>query len=296
MRLHAERPEEGFGAAALSATEKGRARSLLELLGESSAEIRRGVDAALLERERELERRISGKAEKQVRLLNRKHTKAEAAAAVKELDALTADLERTQSRIRETSPQYAALTHPVPLNLAEIQSNVLDQDTVLLEYALGPEKSFVWVVTPSSMEVFDLPPRAEIEPAVRRVYSLLTARNQKPPKEAPEARANRIRQADEAFFSAAAKVSRMLLDPVASKIRNKRLLLVGEGVLQYLPFAALPEPGTGGTTNAPPLIARHRNHHGAVVICDGGSAAGNRRPQARGKSPGDPGRSGFQRR
>jgi len=34
-------------------------------------------------------------------------------------------------------------------------------------------------------------------------------------------------------------------------------LLVGEGVLQYLPFAALPEPGTRGTTNSPPLIARH---------------------------------------
>src|SRR5262249_50713768 len=59
MRLHSERPSEGFGAAALLATEKGRARSLLELLTESGTEIRNGVDAALLDRERELERQIS---------------------------------------------------------------------------------------------------------------------------------------------------------------------------------------------------------------------------------------------
>src|SRR6185503_120969 len=97
MRLHREEPEEGFGAAALSATEKARARSLLELLGEPAAEIRRGVDAVLLKRERELERRISGKAEQQVRLLSGKHTNVAAAAAEKELDSLTADLEQVQS-------------------------------------------------------------------------------------------------------------------------------------------------------------------------------------------------------
>ena len=52
-------------------------------------------------------------------------------------------------------------------------------------------------------------------------------------------------------------VTRMLLDPVASRIEGKRLLIVGEGVLQYLPFAALPEPGTGEHGKAPPLIANH---------------------------------------
>jgi CHAT domain-containing protein len=36
----------------------------------------------------------------------------------------------------------------------------------------------------------------------------------------------------------------MLLGPAAAHIGNKRLLIVGEGVLKYLPFGALPEPGT----------------------------------------------------
>ena len=56
QRLHAEQPASGFDAAAFRAAERGRARSLLEVLGESGVEIRRGVDTALLDRERELQR------------------------------------------------------------------------------------------------------------------------------------------------------------------------------------------------------------------------------------------------
>src|SRR5262249_23551944 len=68
MRLHAARPGEGFGSTALLASERGRARSLLELIAEAGSEIRRGADAVLLDRERELERLISVKAEQQTRL------------------------------------------------------------------------------------------------------------------------------------------------------------------------------------------------------------------------------------
>ena len=252
MRLHAQQPAKGFDAAALLASERGRARSLIELLGESGAEIRRGVDSALLSRERELGRLISAKAELQTRLLNGKHTDAAATIAEKELDALTVEFEQVQSRIRQASPQYAALSHPAPLDLNEIQTQVLDGSTVLLEYALGARKSFLWVVTQSSMESFELPPRRDIEAAARRVYELLTARNQRPGMETAAARLARVRQSDSAYLAAAGVASRMLLGPAVSHIGNKRLLIVGEGVLQYLPFGALPEPGTDT-----PLMVSH---------------------------------------
>jgi len=259
MHLHAERPREGFDAAALLASERGKARSLLELLAEVGTEIRQGVDATLLARERELDQLISAKAEQQTRLLAGKHADAEEAASEKELDDLTAELEQVKSRIRETSPQYAALTQPAPLGLREIQNNVLDQDTILLEYALGAEKSFLWAVTPSSVDVFALPSRGEIESAAKRLHELLTARNQRPQKETPAARAARVRQADEAFRPAAAKLANILIAPAGARIANRRLLIVGDGVLQYLPFAALPDPAFDPTTaaNPPPLIARH---------------------------------------
>jgi CHAT domain-containing protein/tetratricopeptide (TPR) repeat protein len=278
MRLHVEHPEEGFAAAALFASERGRARSLLELLHESSAEIRRGVDTALLVRERELERLISRKAEQQTR--SRNQMEAEAVAAVKELDALATELEQVQGRIRDTSPQYAALTHPMPLKLREIQTKVLDDDTVLLEYALGAQKSFVWLVTTTSMDVFELAPRAEIESAVRRLYDPLMARNQKPQGETPAARTRRIRRADQAYRSAAATATKMLLDSVGSRIAGKRLLIVGEGALQYLPFGALPEPGTGTHETAPQLIANHE-----IITAPSASVMAVLRQETAGRTP-----------
>jgi CHAT domain-containing protein/tetratricopeptide (TPR) repeat protein len=254
MRLDVQFPGQGFSAKALLASERGRARTLLETLGESGAEIRRGVDAALIERERELERLIAAKAERRTRLLSGKHNEADAAAMTRDLDALAGDLDGVQSKIRESSPQYAALTRPAPLDVREIQSKVLDEDTVLLEYTLGKDRSFLWVVTPSSFEAFELPARGRIEAAVQRVYELLTARNRRPSTETPPARAARVGQADQAYAAASTEASRILLTPAAARIEGKRLLIVGDGVLHYLPFAALPDPGSSIGT---PLVIGH---------------------------------------
>jgi CHAT domain-containing protein/Tfp pilus assembly protein PilF len=276
VRLNAEHPGEKFDRAALVASERARARSLLEMLGESGRAIRHGVDAALLARERQLEQLISAKAENQVRLLSREHTPADAAAAAKELDGLTTELEQVQGRIRETSPQYTALMQPVPLDVNDIQAKVLDTDTVMIEYALGTRNSFLWVVTRSSLDIFELPSRGEIEPTARRVYDLLTARNQKIENESPAARATRIRRADEAFGPAAAKASAMLLAPAAARIAGKRLLIVAEGVLQYLPFASLPEPDN----SAVPLIMNHE-----VITAPSASVVAVLRQETAGRKP-----------
>src|SRR5262249_18615037 len=196
MRLNKQQPAAGFDAAALQASEKGRARSLLELLAETGEEIRRGIDPALDERERALRLMISDKAAGQIRLLSSAHTEEQATAAAKEIDTLTTEYDQLQARIRQASPRYAALTQPVPLTLKEIQTELLDQDTLLLEYALGEGRSFLWAVTPTSIKSFELPKRAEIEPAARRVYELLTARNQKLASETSEQRRKRLQQVD----------------------------------------------------------------------------------------------------
>jgi len=244
MRLHKQHPAEGFDARAIQASEKARARSMLELLAEAGAEIRQGVDPSLVERERILRQSISEKADRQTRLLSGKHTDDEAAAAAKEMDALTTEYEQVQARIRHGSPRYAALTQPIPLGLKEIQAEALDDETLLLEYSLGEEKSFLWAVTRASLKSFELPKRAEIEPAARRVYELLVARNQNPPHETPQQRRRRLDQAELEFPKASATLSQMLLGPVASDLKSKRLLIVGEGVMQYVPFASLPNPAS----------------------------------------------------
>ncbi|HET8677704.1 MAG TPA: tetratricopeptide repeat protein, partial [Blastocatellia bacterium] len=257
MRLHKQRPSEGFDAAAFHASERSRARSLLELLKEAAAEIRQGVDPSLLERERLLRRSISDKADRQMRLLSGKHTQDQATAAAREIDDLTTEHEQVQARIRQTSPRYAALTEPAPLTLKQIQTEVLDDETLLLEYALGEEKSFLWAVTPKSMKSFELPNRSEIESSARRVYETLTARNRTIAKETLEQRRKRIEEADAEFRISSLALSRMLLGPVAAELKGKRLVIVGEGILQYTAFAALPGPDASPGVVSSPLIADH---------------------------------------
>ena len=252
MRLHKQNPAEGLDRAAFNASETARARTLLEQLTEASKEIRHGVEPALLESERSVGESIAKKAANQIKLLSGKHTEEEANAVAKELATLTADYEQIQARIRESSPQYAALVQPAPLKIDEIQQRVLDADTLLLQYSLGQETSYLWAVTPESIKTYELPKRSIIEPLARRAYELLTARNVNVPKETLEQRRQRLELAEAEYSKAAANLSQTLLGPVASELKNKRLMIVSDGVLQYIPFAGLPDP-----QDSRPLMVQH---------------------------------------
>ncbi|HEX6649926.1 MAG TPA: CHAT domain-containing protein [Pyrinomonadaceae bacterium] len=254
MRLHKENPTGGFDVAALKASENARARSLLESLMEASAEIGQGADPTLVARERTLRKLISDKAEQQLRLLSGNHTEEQAKSMSSDLDALTTEYEQVQTQIRQNSPRYSALTQPVSLGLQEIQSRLLDPETVLLEYALGEEKSYVFLVSTTSLKTFELPARAEVEKASRAVYDLVTASDRVVANETLDQRNQRLAQANNDYAASAATLSRMLLGPLGSELKSKRLLIVGEGILQYVPFAALPEPSARA---AQPLIATH---------------------------------------
>jgi len=247
MQMHRQNPAVAFDAVALAVSERARARSLLELLEESRADIRQGVDSSLLERERSLQQRLNARAAAQVSLLNRRHTPEQADAAAKELAAITAEYEEIQAQIRARSPRYAALTQPQPLGLKEIQQQALDEDTLLLEYALGEQRSYLWLVSQRSIDSYELPPRAEVEAAARRVYELLTVR----PK--------RWTPPDPQLIAQAKALSGMLLGPAAAQLGNKRLVVVAPGALSYLPFAALPTPDDEKrpATDYEPLIAKH---------------------------------------
>ena len=223
MRLHRSQPSAGHEATALQASEMARARSLLDILTESRADIRQGVDPALLERERNAQRQLSAAAERLSRLLGGKHTEEEEKAARQEVEVLVSEYQEVEAEIRAKSPRYAALTQPQPLTAQEIQQ-ALDKDTILLEYALGEERSYLWMVTQTSVKSFELPKRSVVEAQARRAYDLLVSKT------------------DALYPEALTSLSRTLLGPVADQLGRKRLLIVGEGALQYVPFGALPEP------------------------------------------------------
>jgi len=242
MRLHRRQPTAGFDVAALKTYEQARARSLIDMLAEASADIRQGVDPALLARERSLQQMLNAEAERQMRLFGDQHTEQSAAAVRRKIEELLTQLLAIEAELKAHSPRYAALTQPAPLGLAEIQTAVTDDATLLLEYSLGEERSYLWAVTATSFSSFELPPRAVIEAAARRCYELLTARNHYVKFETDDEKRERVKQADADYPNAAIALSDMLLGPIAAQLGRKRLLVVPDGALEYLPFAALTVP------------------------------------------------------
>ena len=285
MQLHQQRPGEGFAEKALEYSERARARGLLDLLAESRTDLRSGVQPALLARQQTLRQQLNAKAEVQTRFLSRKQTEAKAESIAREINELTVQLKDVEAEIRRASPRYASLTQPEPLKAGEIQKELLDEKTLLLEYALGEKASHLWVLSQTTVRAYRLPPRSEIEAAAKKFYELLTVRQ----STSPDA-LQKINDAEERLPAAAAQLSQMLLGPVASQLETKRLLLVAPGILEYLPFGALPGPtGSGGAGErenggkislSAPLIANHE-----IVTLPSASVLGVLRRAMAGKTP-----------
>ena len=237
MQLDKRQPSAGYQTAALDVSERARARSLLELLNEAHADLRQGVEPALLERERNLEQAINVKAERHAQLVADKDN-PEAQIVAGELNQLTTEYDEVKAQIKSKSPRYAALTQPQPLGLKEIQNRLLDDNSLLLEYMLGDERSYLWAVTRTEVSSYELPPRTQIEDAAQKFRKLLTA-NQPVAGESFDQRQARIKEADAHISEAATSLSQMILAPVTGKLGTKRLLIVPDGVLQYIPFQAL---------------------------------------------------------
>jgi CHAT domain-containing protein len=245
QRLHLADPTAGHAAAALTISERARARVLLESLVDARVDLRQGIEPALLERERLLQRQLNEAATQLSRSLGNPKGKDQATAVAERLDRLTAEYQRLQAQIRQQSPRYAAVTQPQPLDAAAIQQSVVDDDTVLLEFALGEERSWLWAVTPTTLTSVELPARSDIERAARALYQGLTAR-QRQAGESAATYATRVAAADKALEAQVGTVSRMLLGGIDRELsaewRGKRLVITAAGVLEYLPFAALRAP------------------------------------------------------
>ncbi len=222
MQLHRGDPSLDLHAAALHAAEKAKARTLLEMLAEAGVDFRQGVSIDLLRKENHLLKVLNAKAERQMRLLGEREKTKDLMTLAKEIDALTSQHRDLLAEIRSASPFYAAITHPQPLNVQEIQHQILGPDSVLLEFSLGEKRSYLWVVSQNHLESFVLPGRDDIEKTARKYYDVIRSNGD-------------LKE----IARAGTKLRRQLFSNVKFP-QQKRLLIVPEGVLQYVPFSALP--------------------------------------------------------
>ncbi|HVS00789.1 MAG TPA: CHAT domain-containing protein [Thermoanaerobaculia bacterium] len=262
MKRHGSQPNGGFAARALELSERAKARSLLDILTEAVADIRGGDD---LTRERELRGEVLALERYRQGLIGDKASTERVTEATRRLDEKRRLHRDVESRLKRSSPQYWALTNPEPLSARQLRSEV-GRESLLLEYSLGEERSYLWMVTADSIESFVLPSRSEIERTAQLFYRQLTARNDFPEGESTRARQARIRQADLEAAKTRETLSAMILPPFeplrSALLGELPILAVTDGSLHYIPFASLSLPASatpGGETLF--LFERHEITH-----------------------------------
>ena len=231
LDLHRRDPQAGHDRAALEISERARARSLLDLLAAATGDLPPGTGPELVERLRLLRERSGAKERQRLAFLAADAPAARLRQVESELEAVLLEMQLLEGEIRRTTGSAPAAGSA---STAEIQA-LLDGGALLLEYALGERRSLLWAVSASSLAVFELPSRKEIEALATRVYRRWST-------------LDTSAQDD----GGAAELSRRLLGPVADLLGTRKLAVVPDGALHYLPFAALPHPMADE-----PLLARH---------------------------------------
>jgi len=221
-------------SAALSVTERARARMTVELLAEASVDLNRDVPPAIFDRQRELYEELNALRYQRDRMLaNTASTAAELSELVRRTAEVQNDISLLETETRRNNSRRAEPAVPQPLTAQNIQA-LLDARSVLVQYALGKEKSYVWVVTNDSIQSVELADRTTIESAARRAYESL--------------KTNRLGTSDAPVSDTLAMLSELVLVPVAPLLQSKEHLIVAaDGALHYIPFGVLPIARDGGS-------------------------------------------------
>jgi CHAT domain-containing protein len=238
-------------AGALEMSERARARGFVDLLREAKLDVREGIDPALLARQKDVQELLNAKHDRFMRMLGGPHNKEREATERKALETLLDRYQAIEAEIRLRSPQYAALTQPRLVSIREIQAGVLDQNSTLIEFWLGESRSYAWVLSKSGCGGFELPARSAIEPLARRVYEAVSSSDSSLVESLLEKQRWRETAAKE-FDASVRQLSEMLRAPLKSAVGSRRLLIVTDGALEYVPFAAMPAP-----SSATPLVASY---------------------------------------
>lgn len=252
-----------YAAKAFEVAERGRARSLLDLLGETGTNIREGVPPELFKRKQEnldqqalVAQLLMGVA------LSDKPLSVE--GLEKAAERLQIEEGSIENQIRAESPRYKTLTSTQPLTLPQVQQQVLDDGTALLEYSLGTDASYLWAVTKTAVRIFKLPARAELNTQAddlrRQILPPDTGRSllELTPDDKQRGLAVRRRVvggAAAAFTAASYKLYKSILEPAIAMVGARRLLIVADGTLSFVPFDALvTAPGGTDYSTLPYLV------------------------------------------
>jgi len=213
---------------AFELSERARARSLLDQLGNYRLDLRRGASTELIEKEQALRLEISAL---QKQLVNRRALPATQQLSEAETQALPRRLaERQQEygdllvQLKASNPEYASLRTVDPIDLKRLQA-LLDESTTLLSYFSTPEQSLAFIITRNSFHAVELCTNGrcvsgrELKDAITQFRGFADLRDPHP--------------------TSLGNLYGWLIQPVREYLRTTTVCVIPHGVLHYLPFAAL---------------------------------------------------------
>lgn len=216
----------GRDEAAFHMSERARARAFLDQLGNQHVTFRNTADAPDIEHEQrirselaEIERELSQELQKSPEAQNPQHLHFLEIQREKQRQAYAG----LRIRLQASHPDYHRLTTIEPLTLAQIQSS-LTRDMTLLSYIVACKQTVAFVITRQSLHTFLLPiGEQELTPLVHAARQPAERHHAPPP--------------------ALHTLYQELITPLAAHLKTPLLGIVPHGVLHYLPFAALTDAG-----------------------------------------------------
>jgi CHAT domain-containing protein len=276
-----------YAAEAFKVTEQSRSRSLLDMLSETGASITEGIPPDLLKRKQDNLDQQQEIAESLMGIsLSDEPEKKKPSQLEGELEKLQTEFDDIENQIRTASPRYASLTSGQPLSLADVQQRVLDDQTVLLEYSLGSDASYLWAITRSSAYVYKLPARSTIEKLATYFRSqLIPTKLQRrivgidvmaDAQRGMGVSATPFAEDAAAFVVASASLYKAVVEPAGPQVGDKRLLIVADGALNYVPFEALVKSADSADYSSLPYLVKSNE----IVYAPSASVIGAIRAQA----------------
>jgi len=216
VRLYDETRQSSYAADAFRTLEGAKARAFLDSIEVSKLDLSKGINQRLLNEETDLMSRIS---ELGTKLLVPQLSQGQRDQLNQELAQCENQLESLKREIREFSPAYANLRYPRTLTLQEAQSELIDDETACFAYLLAKEKSYGFAITRKNIKIFPLPDRKEVKQLVQEHLGAIT-------------------DVSNHDCSSGYKLYEILIRPGLSD-NIKRLIIVPDDVLYYLPFETL---------------------------------------------------------
>jgi CHAT domain-containing protein/Flp pilus assembly protein TadD len=210
---------------AFNLSERARARTFLDQLGNPRTDSSRNAPVSFLQREKQL---------RQESILLRRQLGQEVAKAGPEVNSdkiqslqtrlalVRKHYEDAVSQLKISNPEYASFLSISPLTLREAQKQ-LDPDETLVSYFTTPQMTLAFVITKTSFHAEKLPVTSS-----KLSFAITTFLDF----------AGKDEDSSDLQF-----LYNSLIEPIKGKLHTTKLIVVPHGVLHDLPFAALTPDG-----------------------------------------------------